>query len=50
MRNTSHAISSTNIPIPWAEDIKAQLDSSQHFTKLDFKSTFYQIKIDQPSR
>ena len=50
MRNAIHAISSTNIPIPCVKDIKAQLNSSQYFTELDFKSTLHHIKIDEPSR
>ena len=50
MRNANRAINSSNIPIPRVEDIKSQLNGSKYFTKLDFKSAFHQIEIDESSR
>ena len=50
MRAANKAILSTNIPIPRAEDIRAQLSGCKYFTKLDFKSAFHQIEIDETSR
>ena len=50
MRAANKAILSTNIPIPRAEDIRAQLSGCKYFTKLDFKAAFHQIEIDDASR
>ena len=50
MRQANKAIKSSNIPIPQAEDIKAQLSVCQVFSKLDFKSTFHQLKLSKESR
>ena len=49
-RNVSKAIQSTNIPIPRQEDIKSKLSGARIFTKLDFKSAFWQIELDPESR
>ena len=48
-RQANKAIEPTNIPIPRVEDIKAQLAGGKHFSKLDFKSAFHQLEIDETS-
>ena len=50
MRQVNLAIESTNIPIPRVEDIKTQLARCQHFSKLDFKSAFHQLELDEESK
>ena len=50
MRNVNKAIQSTNIPIPRVEEIKSELAGSKHFSKLDFKSAFHQLEIEESSR
>ena len=50
MRQANRAIESTNIPIPRVEDIKTQLARCQHFSKLDFKSAFHQLELDEESK
>ena len=42
-RNINKAIQSTNQPIPRQEDIKAQLSGCTVFSKLDLKSSFWQL-------
>ena len=49
-RNLNKALLSTNCPIPMQEDIKAQLSRSNIFSKLDFKSTFWQLELYPDSR
>ena len=49
-RNVNKAILETNHPIPRHEDIKAKLAGCKIFSKLDFKSAFWQIELDESSR
>ena len=50
MRNANKAIQPTHIPIPRAEEIKAQLAGNTVFSKLDFKSAFNQLILEEESR
>ena len=50
MRKPNEAIQATNIPIPRAEDIRAQLAGNKVFSKLDFKSAYHQLELDPESR
>ena len=49
-RNVNKAIIPTNHPIPRHEDIKAKLAGCKWFSKMDFKSLFWQIELDESSR
>ena len=49
-RNVNKAIMPTNHPIPRHEDIKAKLSGCKIFSKMDFKSAFWQIELDESSR
>lgn len=49
-RNVNKAILQTNHPIPRHEDIKAKLAGCKIFSKLDFKSAFWQIELHESSR
>ena len=49
-RNVNKAIISTNQPIPEQEDIRAQLAGVRYFSKLDFKSAFWQLELHPDSR
>lgn len=42
--HVNKAIQATNSPIPRQEDIQAQLSNSQMFSKMDFKSAFWQLE------
>ena len=50
MANPNKAIKQTNIPIPRVEDIKARLAGNKVFSKLDFKSAFFQLELDESSK
>ena len=50
MRNPNNAIISTNMPIPRPEYISSQLAGYKVFSKLDFKSAFFQLELDEKSR
>ena len=50
MRCANRAIKQTNIPIPRAEEISSQLAGYKFFTKLDLKSAFHQLELDEESR
>ena len=50
MRNVNKAILPTNIPIPRVEEIKSELAGNKVFSKLDFKSAYRQLEIDEDSR
>lgn len=50
LREVNKAIKSTNIPIPRVEDIKIKLSGCKVFSKLDFKSAFHQLELDEDSR
>ena len=49
-RNVNKAIQSNNHPIPRPDDIKAQLVGSIIFSKMDFKSAFFQLELAPESR
>ena len=49
-RNVNEAIMSSNLPIPKQEDIKAKLAHKKYFSKLDFKSAFWQLELAPESR
>ena len=49
-RNVNKAIQSSNYPIPKQEDIKAKLSGAKVFSKMDLKSAFWQIELDEESR
>ena len=49
-RNANKALISTNQPIPKQEDIRAQLVGSRYFSKLYFKSAFWQLELHPDSR
>ena len=50
MRKPNEAIKDTHIPIPRAEDIRAELAGSKYFSKLDFKAAFHQLELAPESR
>ena len=43
--NLNKAIQSTNLPVPRHEDIKAKLEGNEIFSKMDFRSAFWQIEL-----
>lgn len=49
-RNVNKVIKPTNQPIPRQEDIKARLAGAKIFSKMDFKSAFWQVELDENSR
>ena len=49
-RNINKAILSSNLPIPRQEDIKAKLSGSKFFSKMDFRSAFWQLELHPDSR
>ena len=49
-RNVNKAILSCNQPIPRHEDIKAKMSGAKVFSKMDFKSAFWQIELELSSR
>ena len=49
-RNVNKAIQSSNLPIPRQEDIKAKLSGAKIFSKLDFRSAFWQLELHPESR
>ena len=49
-RNVNKAIHATNQPIPRHEDIKAKLAGCKVFSKMDFKSAFWQMELEKESR
>ena len=50
MRAANKAIKQTNIPIPRPEEISSELSGYKRFSKIDFKSAFHQLEIDEDSR
>ena len=48
--NLNKVLIFTNCPIPKQEDVKAQLSCSKIFSKLDFKSAFWQRELHPDSR
>ena len=49
-KNVNKALISSNIPIPKHEDIKTKLSGAKVFSKMDLKSAFWQIELDEESR
>ena len=49
-RNVNEAIISSNLPIPKQQDIMEKLGGSVIFSKLDFRSAFWQLELDKESR
>lgn len=49
-RNVNKAILPTNQPIPRHEDVKAKLAGKKVFSKMDFKSAFWQLELAPESR
>ena len=49
-RNVNKALMSSNQPIPRQEDIKAKLAGAKVFSKMDLKSAYWQIELDENSR
>ena len=49
-RNVNKAIIPTNPPVPLHEDIKSKLAGCTFFSKMDFKSAFWKIKLEDSSR
>ena len=49
-RNVNKAIQGNNHPIPRYEDIKSQLAGKRFFSKLDFRSAFWQLELEPDSR
>ena len=50
MREPNKAIQGNGLPIPRAEDIRRGFAGCSVFTKLDFKTAFHQIVLDEESR
>ena len=48
--NVNKAIKASNLPIPRHEDIKAKLSGAKLFSKMDFKSAFWQLELHPDSR
>ena len=49
-KNLNKAIPASSFSIPRQEDIKAKLAGSKFFSKLDLKSSFWQLEIASESR
>ena len=50
MREPNKAILDTGVPILKAEDIRAELHGCKIFSKLDFRTAFHQLELDDESR
>ena len=50
MREANPAIKDTHIPVPRVDDIQSRLAGNKVFSKLDLRSAFHQLEIDEPSR
>ena len=50
MRNANKAIKMPHIPIPTPEEVRSRFAGYTIFSKLDFKSAFHQLKLDEPSK
>ena len=50
MREPNKALMANHFPIMRPEEVKAQLASYKYFSKLDFKSAYHQLTLDQESR
>ena len=50
MREPNKAILDTGLPIPKPEDIRKEFVGCKFFTKMDFKTAFHQLELDEESR
>ena len=50
MRAPNEAILDTGLPIPKPEDIRKELKGCKVFSKLDFRTAFHQLALDEASR
>ena len=50
MRNANKAIKMPHIPIPTPEEVRSRFAGYTTFSKLDFKSAFHQLQLDEPSK
>ena len=50
MREPNKAILDTGLPIPKPEDIRKEFVGCKRFSKLDFKTAFHQLELDEDSR
>ena len=50
MREPNKAILDTGLPIPKPEDIRKEFAGCKVFTKLDFRTAFHQLELDEESR
>ena len=48
-RNLNKVLLSNSFTIPLQEDVRAQLSGRKYFSKLDFKSAFWQLRVDTVS-
>ena len=50
LRAVNHCLQNTHKPIPSVETIKTKFNNKTVFSKMDFKSAFHQIEVDEESR
>ena len=50
MRQANPAIKDTHLPVPRVDDIQSRLAGNKVFSKLDLRSAFHQLEIDEQSR
>ena len=50
MRHPNQAITRTRFPTPTIDDLLVKLKGSNHFSKLDLKSAFHQLELDESCR
>ena len=50
LRAVNHCLQNTHKPIPSIETIKTKFSNKTVFSKIDFKSAFHQIEVDEESR
>ena len=50
MRQVNKAIKQTHIPIPTVEEIRSNFSGFKVFSKIDFKSAFHQLELDEESK
>lgn len=49
-RNINKAIQSNNTPIPRMDEIKSKLNGSKYFSKLDLKTAYWQLELEENAR
>ena len=50
MRCANQAIQRTRYPVPTLDDLLVELKGAKHFIKLDLRSAFHQLELDEESR